>query len=111
VRQQVRDEREEQSWERGRDRRNARRRAVNWRGVEPAVQRTDREREVQGLRGPLLNHALYACTVCRFGHLCEKGRAIQDRLASESGSGVASAQSRPPTHHHRPRHVKPGTGR
>lgn len=44
VRQQVRDEREEQAWESDRDRRSARRRASDWRRVEPAVRRTDRER-------------------------------------------------------------------
>jgi hypothetical protein len=44
VRQQVRDQKEEQSWERGRDRRHARRRASDWRRVGPAVRRTDQER-------------------------------------------------------------------
>ncbi|KMS74210.1 hypothetical protein ACM01_14920 [Streptomyces viridochromogenes] len=44
VRQQVRDQREEQTWERGRDRRHARRRASDWRRVEPAVRRIDRDR-------------------------------------------------------------------
>lgn len=44
ARQQVREQREEQSWERGRDRRLASRRASDWRRVEPAVRRTDRVR-------------------------------------------------------------------
>ncbi|MEU0896851.1 hypothetical protein [Streptomyces massasporeus] len=43
-RQQTRVQQEEQSWERGRDRRHARRRASDWRRVEPAVRRTDRVR-------------------------------------------------------------------
>ncbi|ALV39302.1 hypothetical protein AS200_45280 (plasmid) [Streptomyces sp. CdTB01] len=44
VRQQVREQREEQNWERGRDRRIALRRASDWRRVERDVRRTDRER-------------------------------------------------------------------
>ncbi|WP_314223597.1 hypothetical protein [Streptomyces zaehneri] len=110
ARQQIREQREDENWARGRDQSNARRRASDWRRLEPTVRRTDREREVQGLRGPLLNHALYACTDCRPGHLCGTGRAIQDRLASESGPGLASARVRPPTHH-RARRVKPSIGR
>jgi hypothetical protein len=44
ARQQIREQQEEQSWERGRDRRIARRRASDWRRVEPAVRRADRDR-------------------------------------------------------------------
>ncbi|WP_189268684.1 hypothetical protein [Streptomyces fuscichromogenes] len=44
-RQQIRDQKEEQSWERDRDRRLARRRGSDWRRVAPAVRRTDRVRE------------------------------------------------------------------
>jgi hypothetical protein len=44
VRQQIREQRGEQSWERGRDRRNARRRTEEWRRLEPAVRRTDLDR-------------------------------------------------------------------
>ncbi|MEU9413238.1 hypothetical protein AB0E08_47165 [Streptomyces sp. NPDC048281] len=43
--QQIRDQKEQQSWERDRDRRFARRRGSDWRRVEPAVRRTDRVRE------------------------------------------------------------------
>jgi hypothetical protein len=48
--QQTREQREERSWERGREAQQTRRRTQQWRQVFPAVEATDRERREQLLR-------------------------------------------------------------
>lgn len=71
--QQTREQREERSWERGREAQQSRRRAQQWRQVLPAVQRTDRER-----RGQLLQQDELQGTRRRF----KAGRVRQNTAAN-----------------------------